>query len=552
MTSRIGPSSLPPRTKVAGDATGAPELPGAVGREALIQRNSNAIANPPEASAPGLEMPFPSLPARASAAPPMPPLPTAEFTLTHGEVDELAARHGFSREEVEALLQALGIDIATGVEPAIRDFQSALGMPATGVLDLETLMALFSAALARDRRSASAGASGSHSSPHGGPHSGQGGLSDARATPAQTQPVDVANWKPGSGDVTPAQLKTIVPGLSDQKAAEVAPHLNRAMAEAGIDSPARKSAFIAQLAHESGGFKYNEEIASGRAYEGRRDLGNTQPGDGERFKGRGYIQLTGRANYAAAGKALGLDLIKNPELASRPENAARVAAWYWNTRGLNGLADKGNFDGITKRINGGYNGKADRDQYHARALQVLKDNVGLPSTGKFVGGQVDPKSPHKQIQVPAIRQRTATDCDDTSERMMKAVGVTPGNSDAYVNYWKAGEADLRDKGINYMMAQLKAGRPVMIGVDYKAGGGGGRDAQRGTDHFLVATGFGVDEKGRQFISFNDPADGSPASKLSNRLYRDPGTGNWRQASDIRQPYTLSAVVNQLQDGVFRK
>ena len=84
------------------------------------------------------------------------------------------------------------------------------------------------------------------------------------------------------------------------------------------------------------------------------------------------------------------------------------------------------------------------------------------------------------------------------------------------------------------------------------GGGGGRDAQRGTDHFLVATGFGVDEKGRQFITFNDPADGSPASKLSNRLYRDSGTGNWRQASDIRQPYTLSAVVNQVQDGVFRK
>lgn len=213
----------------------------------MIQRKLKDIANPSEASAPGLELPFPSHHSKASAAPPMPSLPTAGFTLTHGEVDELAARHGFSREEVEALLQALGIDTATGVEPAIRDFQSALGMPPTGVLDLETLMALFGAALAHDRRSASPGASGPHGGPHSGPggSGGPGGLSDARATPAQTQPVDVANWKPGSGDVTPGQLKSIVPGLSDQKAAEVAPHLNRAMAEAGIDSPARKAAFIA-------------------------------------------------------------------------------------------------------------------------------------------------------------------------------------------------------------------------------------------------------------------------------------------------------------------
>ena len=215
---------------------------------------------------------------------------------------------------------------------------------------------------------------------------GNGGASDVSRPTVQTAPVDVSNWKPGAGDVTTQQLQAVVPSLSASKAAEVAPHLNRAMAEAGIDSPARKAAFIAQVAHESGGFKYNEEIASGRDYEGRRDLGNTQPGDGQRFKGRGYIQLTGRANYAAAGKALGLDLVGHPELAARPENAARVAAWYWNSRGLNGLADRGDFDGITKRINGGFNGKADRDQYFGRAQRVLKDSVGLPATGRFLDG----------------------------------------------------------------------------------------------------------------------------------------------------------------------
>ena len=142
---------------------------------------------------------------------------------------------------------------------------------------------------------------------------------------------------------------------------------------------------IAQLAHESAGFKYSEEIASGAAYEGRRDLGNTQPGDGTRFKGRGYIQLTGRANYDAAGKSLGLDLVNKPELAAKPENAARIAAWYWSSRGLNKHADgsQAGFDQITRRINGGFNGKADRDQYFHRALGVLQNNDGLPSTGEL-------------------------------------------------------------------------------------------------------------------------------------------------------------------------
>ncbi len=200
-------------------------------------------------------------------------------------------------------------------------------------------------------------------------------------------PVDTTNWTPGTGDVTPDQIQEIGRrsghNISAEKAREVAPHLNVAMAEANINTPQRKSAFIAQMMHESGGFRYNEEIASGAAYEGRRDLGNTQPGDGRRFKGRGYIQLTGRANYEAAGRALGLDLVNNPELAARPENASRVAAWYWNSRGLNSLADQGNFDGITRRINGGYNGKADRDRIFAAASDVLRDSHGAPSTGQL-------------------------------------------------------------------------------------------------------------------------------------------------------------------------
>ena len=114
-----------------------------------------------------------------------------------------------------------------------------------------------------------------------------------------------------------------------------------------------------------------EEIASGKAYEGRKDLGNTQPGDGMRFKGRGPIQLTGRANYRAAGKALGLDLEHNPKQAASPEVGFRTAAWFWNSRNLNSLRTQGDFRGITKRVNGGYNGLADREAYYKRALNAL-------------------------------------------------------------------------------------------------------------------------------------------------------------------------------------
>ncbi len=176
---------------------------------------------------------------------------------------------------------------------------------------------------------------------------------------------------PSSGLVSQAQLQRIMPRLTNSRAAELLPHLNRAMAEAGINTPKRKAAFLAQLAHESGQLRYFEEIASGAAYEGRKDLGNTQPGDGVRFKGRGPIQLTGRANYTAASKDLGIDLVNNPKRAADPDVGFRVAAWFWSTRGLNALADAGNFDGITKRINGGYNGKADRDRYHAVARDVF-------------------------------------------------------------------------------------------------------------------------------------------------------------------------------------
>ncbi len=175
----------------------------------------------------------------------------------------------------------------------------------------------------------------------------------------------------GPNDLTSAQLRAIMPHLKAERATLFLGPLNRALAKHKIDNPLRKAAFLAQLAHESGELKYMEEIASGEAYEGRKSLGNTEPGDGKRFKGRGPIQLTGRANYRKAGEALGLDLENNPERVADPEVGCLVAGWFWETRGLNALADAGDFKQITKRVNGGYNGLAKREAFYDQAKIVL-------------------------------------------------------------------------------------------------------------------------------------------------------------------------------------
>jgi len=147
--------------------------------------------------------------------------------------------------------------------------------------------------------------------------------------------------------------------------------LNDAMAEFHINTIKRQAAFIAQLAHESGEFRYVKELASGTAYEGRKDLGNTHTGDGVKYKGRGLIQITGRSNYEQCGLALGVNLISTPQVLETPEYATRSAAWFWKTRGLNELADRGEFNKITRRINGGTNGAEDRLKYYERALKVI-------------------------------------------------------------------------------------------------------------------------------------------------------------------------------------
>lgn len=158
-----------------------------------------------------------------------------------------------------------------------------------------------------------------------------------------------------------------------------APHITAAMAEFGIDTQARQAAFLAQCGHESGGLRWLVEMwgptPAQVAYEppSRKaaDLGNTQPGDGARYKGRGLFQLTGRSNYRKAGAALGADLEAFPDLAAEPGMASRTAGWFWQSHNLNALVDAGEFVQLTKRINGGTNGLDNRLHLWACAKLAL-------------------------------------------------------------------------------------------------------------------------------------------------------------------------------------
>lgn len=154
-------------------------------------------------------------------------------------------------------------------------------------------------------------------------------------------------------------------GCAPQRAGVWADPITAAMALYSIDSPARQAAFLAQIAHESGLFIYVRELwgptSAQQGYEGRADLGNSVPGDGFKFRGRGLIQVTGRANYAKMGAELGLDLLNHPELLEVPSNAVLSAAQYWTDHDLNQYADSGDFETLTRRINGGLNGLNDRE-----------------------------------------------------------------------------------------------------------------------------------------------------------------------------------------------
>lgn len=177
----------------------------------------------------------------------------------------------------------------------------------------------------------------------------------------------------GKFGISGVQLKVIMTGIKNSDIETFFEPLKKVLEKYEINTPLRIAHFLAQVGHESGSFRYKQEIASGAAYEGRRDLGNTQRGDGKKFKGHGLIQITGRANHTAYAKFVGdLDLIEHPErIGIEPEHSAGAAGWFWMTKNLNAYADNDDILTITKRINGGTNGLQDRKDYLARAKRAL-------------------------------------------------------------------------------------------------------------------------------------------------------------------------------------
>lgn len=176
--------------------------------------------------------------------------------------------------------------------------------------------------------------------------------------------------------ISKEQLHVIMPFATAMNLEKFYKPLNDSMLKFAITSPARKAAFLAQIAHESGSLRYVREIGDGSAYDVGRlaeNLGNTpeDDGDGEFYKGRGLIQITGKANYEKCGKALGIDLLKHPELLEGSVYASESAAWFWFIHGLNEIADSGDFRKITKIINGGFNGIEQRVAYWEKAKKVL-------------------------------------------------------------------------------------------------------------------------------------------------------------------------------------
>ena len=152
---------------------------------------------------------------------------------------------------------------------------------------------------------------------------------------------------------------------------ELGPIIQPAMEKYAINTFLRQAHFLAQTCQESDNYCTYEEYASGDAYEGRSDLGNVQPGDGKRYKGRGLIQLTGRGNYRRIGGILGLPLEAQPELALQPQNAVLIACEYWKSRNINTVCDRDDIEAVTRKVNGGLNGIKQRRIFLQRAEAAL-------------------------------------------------------------------------------------------------------------------------------------------------------------------------------------
>jgi len=175
-----------------------------------------------------------------------------------------------------------------------------------------------------------------------------------------------------------SELLQSVYGINSKFADSWFPYLQSALSIASINSNQRLACFLAQIGHESARLKFVRELWNPstclwqQKYEGSKSLGNSQPGDGFKFRGRGLIQITGRSNYAKMSDLMGLPLLQAPELLEKPKYAANSAAYFWQWKNLNSFCDLNDFEGLTRKINGGTNGLDDRLNLYNTAIHLLE------------------------------------------------------------------------------------------------------------------------------------------------------------------------------------
>jgi putative chitinase len=184
-----------------------------------------------------------------------------------------------------------------------------------------------------------------------------------------------------SGKIADSQAKII---------AEVGAVLAATLESFDITTRLRIAHFLGQTCEESAGYRTTEEFANGAAYEGRKDLGNTQKGDGPRFKGRGLLQLTGRANYDQYGKALGVDLVNNPTLAAGPALSLKIACEYWKLHNINADCDRDDLQAVTRKVNGGLNGLSERAAFTQKAKAAVARLEAVQLSGAPSPGETRP------------------------------------------------------------------------------------------------------------------------------------------------------------------
>lgn len=290
--------------------------------------------------------------------------------------------------------------------------------------------------------------------------------------------------KPNGG----APILAAATGLSEARAAEILPAVSDGLKASQCTNINRIAMWLAQVGHESAGFNATEEYASGAAYEGRADLGNTQPGDGVRFKGRSWIQITGRNNYTAfsrwcSGKGLVLsptEFVDNPKRLAELRWAGIGAAWYWTVArpDINTLSDRQDLETVTRRINGGTNGLADRRDRYNRALlqgdallQLLATSEPLDPIEELLMSDLQVESlsiyatPGEPL-IPIVRMVQAIDAAE--HRKLVEDWARTGDADALSRIARtaAGQGKFRDAATiahaKAVLADIEATNPAVL------------------------------------------------------------------------------------------